>query len=171
MLISESLAQAFSTQVGNEFGAMMQYVLTASYFDRESLPVLAAKFYAQAEEEKMHALKLAHYVTDAGGTLTIPVVPAGQPDLASAEEAVALALKWEETVTKQINDLVGLAMRENDHLAQIFLQWFVNEQLEEVSSMEDLLRTVRRAGSNLLMVEDYLARQGVSAATSTGPAA
>ncbi len=159
MLISESLSRAFSTQVGNEFGASIQYVMLAAYFEREALPQLAAKFYAQAAEENMHATKIARYVTEAGGLLEIPAVPAGKAGFKSAEEAVQLALDWELTVTRQINDLVGLAMKEGDNLAQVFLQWFVNEQLEEVTSMDVLLRTIKRAGDNLLLVEDFLARQ------------
>ncbi len=159
MLISDTLAKAFSTQVGNEFGASIQYVMLASYFEREALPQLAARFYAQAAEENMHAMKLAHYVTEAGGLLVVPAIPAGKTDFISVAEAVQLALDAELKVTQQINDLVGMAMKESDHLAQIFLQWFVNEQLEEVTSMEMLLRTVKRAGDNLLLVEDFLARQ------------
>ncbi len=159
MLISDSLAQAFNLQTANEFGASIQYVMVAAYFDREGLPQLAAKFYAQAEEEKMHAMKIVHYVAEAGGKVEIPAIPAGKANFASAEEAVQLALDWELTVTKQINDLVGQAMQEGDNLAQIFLQWFVNEQLEEVSTMDELLRTVKMAGDNLLRVEEYLARQ------------
>ena len=166
MLISDHLAQAFSQQAANEFGASIQYVMVAAYFDREGLPQLAAKFYTQAEEEKMHAMKFAHYVAEAGGLLAIPAIPAGKSDFASAEEAVQLALDWELTVTKQINGLVDQALRESDHLAQIFLQWFVNEQLEEVSSMDELLRTVKRAGDNLLHVEEYLSRQPAPAPAS-----
>jgi ferritin len=159
VLISESLSRAFSKQVGNEFGASIQYVMVAAYFEREALPQLAAKFYAQAAEENLHAMKIARYVTEAGGLLEIPAVPAGKADFKSAGEAVQLALDWELTVTRQINDLVGLAMKEGDNLAQVFLQWFVNEQLEEVTSMDMLLRTVKRAGENLLLVEDFLVRQ------------
>lgn len=158
MLISAALATAISQQVGNEFGAMMQYLAMASYFDRENLPELAKFFYFQAEEEKSHALKLAHYVTDAGGMLTIPAVPAPKPDFASAEEAVKLALDWEIEVTGQINGLVAIARQANDYLAENFLDWFVNEQLEEVTSMDRLLATVKRASANLLLVEEYLAR-------------
>ena len=83
------------------------------------------------------------------------------------EEAVKLSLDWEETVTKQINGLVDLAGKENDHTSHTFLQWFVNEQLEEVSSMDMLLKHVRRAGENLLFVEDYLARKGLRPAAGT----
>ena len=170
MLISENLVKAFSAQIGNEFGASIQYVMLASYFEREALPQLAARFYTQAAEENMHAMKLARYVNEAGGLLQIPAIPAGKADFASTEEAVQMALDWELTVTKQINDLVGLAIKESDHLAQIFLQWFVSEQLEEVTSMEMLLRTVKRAGDNLLLVEDFLARQSKSGKDSAGGA-
>jgi ferritin len=167
VLISKELAEAFSTQVGNEFGASVQYVMMAAYFDREALPQLATKFYAQADEEKMHAMKLAHYVTEAGGLLEIPTIPKGQAEFETVEEAVQLALDWELTVTKQINDLVGLAAKESDHLAQIFLQWFVSEQLEEVTSMDILLRTVQRADGNLLLVEEFISRQPAAGSTPT----
>jgi ferritin len=80
-------------------------------------------------------------------------------------------LNWEVTVTKQINGLVDLAIKENDHITRNFLQWFVNEQLEEVSSMETLLSIVRRAGEGgLLFVEEYLARRKGISVQSAEPA-
>jgi ferritin len=103
-------------------------------------------------------------VIDAGGRVAIPAIPAPKSEFAGADEAVQLSLNWEMTVTRQINDLVDLALKENDHISHNFLQWFVTEQLEEVSSMEKLLSIVRRAGeSGLLFVEEYLARQGGAA--------
>ncbi len=63
-------------------------------------------------------------------------------------------------VTKQINNLMDLAIEEKDHIAQNFLRWFVDEQLEEVSTMDELLGIVRRAGDQLLFVEDYILRKG-----------
>ncbi|MDZ4804078.1 MAG: ferritin [Candidatus Eisenbacteria bacterium] len=166
MLISEKLARALSVQVGNEFGASLQYVMLASYFEREALPVLAARFYEQADEERMHAMKISHYVNAAGGTLEIQAIPKGKADFASAEEGVQLALDWELTVTRQINDLVGIAIIESDHLAQNFLVWFVNEQLEEVSSMDMLLKTIQRAKGDMLRVEEYVSRSGAKAPES-----
>ena len=160
MLISDKMNAAINEQVGHEFGASLQYVAIAAYFDSDNLPELAAHFYRQADEERDHAMRLVNYVVDAGGKVTIPAVPAPKSGFASAEEAVKLSVDWELTVTKQINALVDLAIKETDHTTQNFLQWFVTEQLEEVSSMERLLSMIRRAGSNLLFVEDYLARQG-----------
>ena len=85
------------------------------------------------------------------------------PNSRSAEEAVGLALEWENTVTDQIDGLMDLAIKENNHIARNILEWFVSEQLEEVSSTETLLGMVRRAGkSGLLLVESHLARDAGS---------
>ncbi len=160
MLISKELEQAINEQIGREFGAALQYVNIATYFDAETLPQLAAFFYRQAEEEKEHAMKFVHYLVETGGTVQIPAIPQPKHHFASAEEAVQLARDWEMEVTQQINRLMDLAIKQNDHIAQDFLRWFVSEQLEEVSSMESLLSIVRRAGAGgLLLVEDYLARK------------
>lgn len=160
MLISQKMNDAINAQIGREFGAMLQYVAIASYFAVEGLPRLAAHFYRQADEEREHAMKFVHYVVDAGGRVTIPTVSGTKSTFAGAEEAVKLSLDWEVEVTKQIHALVDLAVQEKDHTTQQFLQWFVEEQLEEVSSMDQLLNVVRRAGPQLLFVEDYLAREG-----------
>ena len=161
MLMSQKMNDALNTQIGTEFGASLQYVSIGCHFGAESLPELSAHFLRQAEEEKMHAMKLAQYIVDAGGRVAIPAVSAPKATFKSAEEAVQLSLNWEVTVTKQISALVDLAISESDHITRHFLQWFVNEQLEEVSSMEQLLSIVRRAGEGgLLFVEDYLGRRG-----------
>jgi ferritin len=160
MLISEKLNQAMNEQVGRELGASNQYVNIAAYFDSESLPQLAAFFYRQADEERVHAMKFVHYLADAGGKVAVPAVAAAKADLGSAETAVKLSLEWEMEVTRQINALMDLAIQESDHIAQDFLRWFVTEQLEEVSTMDELLSVIRRAGTGgLLFVEDYLARR------------
>ncbi len=161
MLISDKMAAAINTQIGNEFGASLQYVSIGAHFGSENLPELSKHFHKQAMEEKDHALRLVNYVVDAGGRVVIPAIPAPKAGFKSAEEAVQLSLDWEVTVTKQISGLVDLSIKENDHITRNFLQWFVNEQLEEVSSMETLLSIVKRAGeSGLLFVEDYLSRRG-----------
>ncbi|MFQ5615146.1 MAG: ferritin [Anaerolineales bacterium] len=158
MLIDKELEAAINQQIGNEFGASVQYVSIASYFDLENLEQLAAFFFRQADEEKMHAMKFVHYVLDAGGQVRIPAIPATRYDFQSAEDAVKTALDWELEVTEQINGLMDIAVEQRDYIGQNFIQWFVNEQLEEVSTMDTLLSIVRRAKDNLLFVEEYLAR-------------
>jgi len=160
MLISDRLAKAMNEQIGREFAASHQYVNIATYFDSDSLSELAAFFYRQADEERMHAMKFVHYVTDAGGKVAIPAVPAPRHELDSAETAAKLSLEWELEVTKQINNLMNIAIEEKDHIGQDFLRWFVTEQLEEVSTMNELLAVIRRAGEEgLLFVEQFLARR------------
>ncbi len=157
MMISAELAKAFNEQIGHEFGASMQYVSIAAHFQRHNLTLLAKLFFQQAEEERQHAMKFVKYVLDTGADLRIPQIPAATPAFASAEAAVQAALDWERDVTGQITKLMDLAAQQNDYLAQSFLQWFVDEQLEEIVKMERLLGVVKQAGEkNLLMVEAYL---------------
>ena len=168
-LISRKMNAALNQQIGNEFGASLQYVAMASHFAGEGLTELAGLFYQQAQEERDHAMRFVKFVVDAGGTVEIPAIPAPKSKFSSVEEAVKLALTWEKEVTSQINRLVEQSMAESDHITQNLLNWFVSEQLEEVSSMDNLLKVVQRAEkTNLLYVEDYVARHrgGGKAATS-----
>ncbi len=159
MLISQELESAINQQVGNEFGASLQYVSIASYFKNEDLEQLAAFFARQADEERMHAMKFVGYVLDTGGQVRIPAIPATRYDFQSAEDAVQTALTWELEVTRQINGLMDIAVEKRDYMGQDFLRWFITEQREEVSTMSTLLNIVKRAKDNLLRVEDYLARR------------
>lgn len=168
MLISKNMNSAINRQICYEFSAMLQYVAIASYFVGDSLHELAAHFYRQADEERDHAMRFVKYLLDAGGQVEIKDVPAPQNKFGTAEEAVKLSLDQEKKVTEQINALVELAMKEKDYISQNALTWFVNEQLEEVSSMENLLKIVQLAGpKNLLYVEDYLARHKAGPAGAT----
>jgi ferritin len=157
MLISPELAAAFNQQIGHEFGASLQYLSIAGYFDRQKLKLLSKLFFKQADEEKAHALKFVHYLLDTQGQLAIPPIPAPAAGFASAEAAAQAALSWEKEVTGQINRLMDLAVSQNDYLAQSFLQSFIDEQLEEVMKMDQLASVIHRSGErNLLMVEAYL---------------
>ena len=157
MLISRELAKAFNEQIGHEFGASMQYISIAAHFSQRQLKLLAKIFFEQADEEKQHAMKFVQYLLDTKAELKIPSIPAPTPVFASAEDAVGAALKWEQEVTRQITALMDLAVKQNDYLAQSFLQWFIDEQLEEVVKMDRLLSVIRQSGEkNLLMVEAYL---------------
>ncbi|MGW8143727.1 MAG: ferritin [Anaerolineales bacterium] len=156
MLINKELVKAINEQIGREFHAKLRYVNTAAYFDSEDLPQLAAFFYQQSQDEDMHAMKFVHFLVDAGGRVQIPIIDQNMENVDSALQAAQLALDWEIENTNQINRLMDLAVKENDHITQDFLRWFETEQLEEVSTMETLLNTIRRASDNLLLVEQFL---------------
>lgn len=159
MLISKKMNEAINQQICYEFSAMLQYVAIAAHFVGESLHQLARHFYRQADEERDHAMRFVKYLLDAGGRIEIADIPAPQNQFKTVEEAIQLSFDQEMKVTEQINQLVELAIKERDHITQNALNWFVSEQLEEVSSMDSLLKVVKRAGpANLLFVEDYVAR-------------
>ena len=161
MQLSQELTAAMNEQVGHELSASSQYIAIAAHFDTQALSRLAAFFYRQSDEEREHAMKFVHFIVEAGGALEIPEVPAPTARFASAAEAVALAVTSEETVTRQIYALMDQAKKDSDYIAQRFLDWFVEEQFEEMSTMGDLLQVVERAGENeLLRVEEYLERGG-----------
>lgn len=156
MLISKKLEQAINQQIGNEFGASLEYLQIASYFEAEDMLKFAQIFFDQSDEERFHAMKFLRYVLDTGGQVDIPAIGKPRRDFESPVDAVQAALDWEVTVTKQINGLVDIAVEEKDYIAQEFLRWFVNEQLEEISKMSTILNIIKRSGGNLLMAETYI---------------
>lgn len=158
LLLKQAVVDALNQQVVEEFSAEAQYIAIALYFDRETLPELSHFFHLQAQEEHEHAMKLLQYINEAGGHPLVSATKESKNHFENAEEAVDLALNQELKVTEQINTLVDLAAQEKDHLTREFLQWFVTEQLEEVSSMTDLLNVIKRAGGDLFRVEEYLIR-------------
>src|ERR1700719_2388638 len=161
MLTSQKVIDAINEQIGYEFSAELQYYAIAAHFAAEALPQLSQHFFQQAEEEKGHALRFIKYIADAGGRVVIPAREAANANFKKPKDSVKLSLDQEVHVTQQINGLVGLALSENDYITINFLQWFLTEQLEEVSSMDNLLKIVQRAGDYLLQADEYLARVGV----------
>jgi bacterioferritin B len=154
--------EALNEQVGHEFAASQQYVAIAVYYDSETLPLLAAHFYRQALEERNHALMIVQFLLDSDQAVEIPAIPAPETTFSDARAPVSLALEQEKRVTNQIAALTSLARDEGNLVGEQFMHWFLQEQREEVSSMSDLLKVVERASeSNILLVEDYLARNPV----------
>jgi ferritin len=139
------------------------------YYDAETLPRLAAHFYRQAIEERNHAMMMVQYLLDAGEDVVIPGIEAPRTGFGDVVEPVALALAQEKRVTEQIGGLATLARENGDYAGEQFIQWFIKEQVEEVSSMNSLLTVVERARENPLLAEEYLARE--SAAEAEDPTA
>ena len=154
--------EALNEQVARELAASQQYVAIAVHYDSETLPQLAAHFYRQALEERNHAMMIVQYLLDADERVVVPGVAAPRTDFPDHVAPVALALEQERQVTAQIVDLARTARDEGDLVGEQFLHWFLQEQREEVASMSELLALVERAStSNILLAEDYLARNQV----------
>ena len=161
MQISKAMVDLINEQIAHELIASNQYLQLATYFDGQALRKLSDFFYKQSEEEREHALKFVHYLTEVGGDVRILEIPAANYDISSAEQAFQVSLDWEKEVTRRIYAMMDLAVEEKDYASQAFLQWFVTEQVEEEDSMGTMLQIVQQAGEkNLLMVEAYMTHGG-----------
>jgi ferritin len=156
-----SFPDGLNEQVGHEFAASQQYVAIAVHYDAQTLPRLAAHFYRQAVEERNHAMMIVQYLLDADERVEVPGVEPPQTAFADVVEPVRLALDQEKRVTEQISELAKLARSEGDLVGEQFLHWFLQEQREEVSSMAALLTVVERSRDNVMLIEDFLAREAV----------
>ena len=131
---------------------------------------MAGFFYAQAIEERNHAMMMVNYLVDQDAEVTIPGVAAPQTTFADIVAPVALALEQERRVTDQINQLTRIAREEYDYASDQFMQWFIKEQVEEVATMSDLLTVVKRARNDVEAIEDYVQRETANeAADPTAP--
>ena len=157
----KSFADALNEQISNEFAAHQQYVAAAVYYDAETLPHLAAFFYRQALEEREHAMMMIQYLLDVGEAVHIPDIKSVETTYVDGSEPVKMALEQEKRVSDEIFSLFELARDLKDYRAEQFLQWFVKEQVEEVALMGDLLNVVERSQENLLLAEEYIARESL----------
>ncbi len=164
-------SQTLNEQIAYELSASQQYVAIAVYYDSETLPQLAAHFYQQALEERNHAMMMVQYLLDSGLPVKIPAVAEPRNEFADALEPIRLALEQEKRVSEQVASLTRIAREDGDFQADQFMHWFLKEQVEEVASMTALLRTLERAQTDLLEVEEYVGRLAPEAADPTAPRA
>jgi bacterioferritin B len=172
-MAEKSFATALNEQIANEFAASQQYVGMAVYYDAETLPRLASFFYRQALEEREHAMMMVQFLLDVGEEVHIPDIKSQETSYSDGVTPVKKALEQEKRVGEEIFALFELAREEKDYRAEQFMQWFVKEQVEEVALMSDLLNVVERAKDNLLLAEDYIAREnpGAEGSDPTAPPA
>jgi ferritin len=163
-------AAQLNEQIGNEFAAHQQYIACAIHYDALTMPQMAAFFYGQALEERDHAMMMVQFLLDTDCEVEIPGVVAPVSTFESVVAPVELALAQEKRVSEQIFSLTRTAREENDFAAEQFMQWFIKEQVEEVSTMNDLLTVVTRAKGDIEAIEEYVRReQGGAGADPTAP--
>jgi ferritin len=155
-------------QIRHEFTAEHQYIAIAVWFDNADLPQLAKRFYAQAVEERNHAMMIVKYFLDRDISVELSGIDSAKSHFENVREPIALALAREKGVTDQIIQLASTAREEGDYLGEQFMQWFLKEQVEEVSNMTTLLTIADRAGSNLFDLEDFIAREMSGASDTSG---
>ena len=167
---TSKFAAQLTVQIGEEFAAHHQYLAVAAHYEGMTLPQLAGCFYRQATEEHGHAMMMVQYLLDTDQPVRFPATGAPQSEFDGVIAPIELAVAQEKRVTAQINELTRIARDENDFAAEQFMQWFIKEQVEEVSKMQDLLTVARRSGDDLNDIEAYVERDmGAGAADPTAP--
>jgi ferritin len=156
---SERFVDALNAQVSREFAAAHQYTAIAAYYADKTWPQLASFFYQQADEEREHALKMVNYLLDTNAPVNMTGVDQPRTQFPDHIAPIRLALEQEQSVTVSISELVGIARETNDYRSEQFLDWFLQEQTEEESSMSDLLEVAERTEAVPMLLEEYLARE------------
>lgn len=154
MKISAKMKKVLNDQVALEATASNSYLAMASWCEVIGYKGAANYFYAQADEERTHMLKIVHYLNDMAAIATIPAIKAPASSYKSLEGLIKTALKNEQLVTKAIHKMVEITQKEKDHSTYAFLEWFVNEQVQEETKFETLLQKFDLIGRDKLAINE-----------------
>lgn len=156
------MEKALNEQLNAELFSSYLYLSMAAYFESKNWFGFAKWMKKQSEEEYGHAMKFFGYINEVGKKVTLEKIEKPKNEWQSHLEIFEEALKHEQYITKRINDLVNLAIKENDHATNNFLQWFVKEQIEEVSSVQKIVETLKLIGDqagSLFMLDHELGKR------------
>ena len=154
MKISPKMKKALNDQVALEAAASNSYLAMASWCEVTGYQGSADYFYAQSDEERTHMLKVIHYLNDMGTTAIISAIKAPTGSFKSLESILKTALKNEQIVTAAIHKMVEITQKEKDHSTYAFLEWFVNEQVQEETKFETLLQKFDLIGRDKLAINE-----------------
>ncbi|WP_147802608.1 ferritin [Alkalicoccus halolimnae] len=147
-MLSEKLTKALNEQMNYEFYSAHVYLATAAYCSNESLDGFANFFLVQAEEENFHAMKFYHFINDMGERAEITGMPNPANTFSSILETFETSLGHEKEVTRRIYNLADLAMDEREHATLTFLNWFIEEQVEEEATFDTFIQRLKRIGDD-----------------------
>jgi ferritin len=171
-MISKKMLQGLNKQLNNELYSAYLYLSMSSYSNFIGLKGAANWFMVQYQEEMTHFMKFYNYVNSQGEHVDLAAMDAPPSEFGSLLSMYQQTLKHEQFITASINDWMELAIQEKDHATQIFLQWFVIEQIEEESNDNDIiakLKLVGDTGPGLLMIDNELAARVFTPPTTTVP--
>ena len=162
-MFSSKVEKAINEQIKNELYSAYLYLSMAAYFDSINLPGFAHWMRVQFAEEQEHAKKFYHFVYERGGRVVLQALDQPPSEWASPLAVFEETLKHEQKVTALIDDLYALTVQENDYASQVFLQWFISEQVEEEANATQIIETLKMVGEKgqaLIMLDHQLARRG-----------
>lgn len=166
-MIPPNVEKAIAAQINQELTAAYTYLAMAAWFDRESLDGFAHWMQMQYQEETAHGMRLFRYLLDRGGKLELEGIGKPRTEYTSVSEVFETALEQERENTRAINALYELAGSLNDYATISHLQWFLDEQVEEEKSIEDVLALIERAGnepSAILYLNDKMGARAAAGA-------
>lgn len=161
-MLGKAVQDAMNEQITNELYSAYQYLAMAAYCESENLPGFAHWMRTQSQEETAHAMRFYDFILDRNGRVVLQAIDQPVIEFGSPLEVFERALDHERKVTAMINDLYGLAVRENDYASQTFLQWFVTEQVEEEKNAGDVVETLKMIGEKseaLFLLDRELGRR------------
>ena len=158
-MLSDKMIDALNEQINKEMYSAFLYLAMSAYSDFKGLKGIANWYHVQYQEEMEHAMRIYDYVQGQGAQVKLKAIEASPSDFGTPMQMFEKTLEHEQFVTQFINNLVDLAVEEKDHASQIFLQWFVSEQVEEESNVNEILDRIKLAGEDgngLFMVDKEL---------------
>jgi ferritin len=162
-MASKRLFDALNQQLNQELSAAYLYLSMAAHFDATNQPGFATWMRAQSSEENQHAMKFWEHIYRRGGKVELLAIEKPHADFSSPLDAFEAALAAEKHNTEQIHKLYEVAVVEKDYAAQVFLNWFIEEQVEEENSAQTLVDTLKQIGdstSGLLLLDRELGQRG-----------
>ena len=172
MKISKNMQKALNNQISLEANASNSYMAMASWCEVTGYEGGASFFYAQSDEERTHMLKIVHYLNNLGINAVIPATKLPASNFKSLESILKTALKNEQSVTTAIHKMVEIAQKDKDHSTYAFLEWFVNEQVQEETKFESLIQKFELIGRDKIAINeiDKILGAGTEASATEAPA-
>ena len=167
-MLSKAMEEALNKQIQKEVYSEYYYLAMAAYLTEMNLDGFANFFLIQAKEEHDHVMKFFNYINERGGRVIVYGIVDPPNDFASPLAVFEKAYEHEKIVSKAIHEIMDLAIKENDHPAKVFLQWFVDEQVEEEASMDRFVNRIKLVGGEghgILMIDNELATRSYIAPT------
>jgi len=162
-MLDAHVQNAMNEQIKNELYSAYLYLSMSAYCEEASLPGFAHWMRSQAQEEVQHAMKFFKYIAERGGRVVLQAIDQPPGEFESPTAIFAETLAHEEKVTAMIHDLYALSVEQKDYASQVFLQWFVEEQVEEEANATEILETLKRIGDKghaLVMLDRQLGARG-----------
>jgi len=168
--ISKNMQKALNNQIALEANASNNYIAMASWCEVTGYEGGASFFYAQSDEERTHMLKIIHYLNNLGISAVIPATKVPVSNFKSLESILKTSLKYEQAVTAAIHKMVEISQKDKDHSTYAFLEWFVNEQVQEETKFETLIQKFELIGRDKIAINEIdktLAANAVAPADAT----